>query len=286
MEDIIMWIFLGGCIFFILLRIIAEIFKDSLQEAEEPKLLKFRRLNLSSSNPAQQWVGKAAKLYLDNEAMPFLEVYIRCGMSREIAYSKDHILINANTPFANDTKLSWQFLTFQNAIAKRYSLQTEILPILPVIWDDDNLNFPINENICHRLYSVKLYEEKIVSRNITYSGYRWSGGLLRAGSINYINNATTDFIIQDIGDLFITDERIIFIGKQHITKSMKISNILTYNLFRDGILIGQPNKKAILFKFNGILDFEVAMIDDGLNEFVIVLNRVMQGTERTEIKSN
>jgi hypothetical protein len=67
------------------------------------------------------------------------------------------------------------------------------------------------------------------------------------------------------------------------TKSINIKDVLFYNLYKDGVLINQANKKAILFKFDSTIDYEIYSIGDGLNEFVIILNRILNGTEKENL---
>jgi hypothetical protein len=115
---------------------------------------------------------------------------------------------------------------------------------------------------------------------------RWSNGLLRAGTISAIGNEIRDFAPKDIGRLFITNKRIIFVGQQeNIIKGIKINDVFTYNLYQNGVLISQVNKKGILFKFSQDADYEIWSIGDSLNEFVIVLNRILNGNENENLEN-
>lgn len=83
-----------------------------------------------------------------------------------------------------------------------------------------------------------------------------------------------------------TNKRIIFIGKQNnVSKSVKITDILTSLLYKDGILISQANKKAIILKFEEYNDDEV-MVQDGINEFNIVLNRLINKNYNSDLTFN
>jgi hypothetical protein len=211
-----------------------------------------------------------------------LEILVKCGLPKEIAFSKNPDLIYSKYPFQKGSEEYNIFFTYQFAIGQRYDLQNT--PLRPLDKDLYNLNISDNEIIYNVIFLTTLYEEKTIRYDVTYSGLRWSSGLLRAGTISAIGNAIKDFVAQDIGMLFITNKRIIFIGQQqYITKSIKINEMLMYNLYQDGVLIRRANKKAILFKFDQSINYEIAEIGDGLNVFVNVLNRIINKTELMDL---
>jgi hypothetical protein len=227
---------------------------------------------------SQKWVNTVKKLFDDNIAMDLLNIYVECGMSKEIAFSKNVDLINENIPIKKDTKENDIFRTYQRAVSERYAMANCKLPFCEMNPAEYGLNIPANETILHIIYNVILHEEKTVRRDIIYSGVRWSNGLLRAGSISAIGNEIKNFVPVDAGKLVITDKRLIFVGSQkHVTKAIKISDVLMYNLYKEGILIRQANKKPVLMEFEYFDDFEIFQIQDGLNQFIIVLDRVVQG---------
>lgn len=218
--------------------------------------------------------------------MPFLDVYVECGMPQEIAYSKDSNAIAKAFPFdKNETKHDGYdvFMAYQFAIAERYDLQKHPLRIIDAI--QYGLNLQNDETIYHRINSVTLYSEKIVSYNMAYSGMRWQSGLLRAGTMSVIGNEIKRFVAMDIGRLFITNQRILFVGKQKsLTKSIPIKRVLYYNLYQDGVLVNIPNSKPTLFKFETGYQPDIVSVADGLNEFVIILDRIIAGTEKDTLK--
>jgi hypothetical protein len=98
-----------------------------------------------------------------------------------------------------------------------------------------------------------------------------------------MGNGKINFVPQDYGRLFITNKRLIFIGRQrNINKAITIKSIITYNLYKESVLVGLLNKKSVLFEFGGSVDFEIQDVPDGLNEFIIVLNRVIKGSYTTD----
>lgn len=233
------------------------------------------------SDEQKQWLQKVGDIYRENKALTFLDVYVECGMPKEIAYSKDSNTIKQAFPFdKEETKHDGYdvFRSYQWAIAERYRLQHNELSTIDAA--QYGLNLQKEETIYHRINSVILHQEKTTRYNIAYSGVRWQSGMLRAGSMSVIGNEITRFSPMDIGRLFITNQRILFIGKQkNVTKSIPIKSVLYYNLYQDGVLIHTPNRKPILFKFEIGYNSEIISVEDGLNEFVIVLDRIISGTE-------
>ena len=89
----------------------------------------------------------------------------------------------------------------------------------------------------------------------------------------------------DIGRLFITNQRILFVGHQkNITKSIPVKSVLYYNLYQDGVLVNIPNRNPILFEFEIGYDADFDLVQDGLNEFIIVLDRVLSETETKNLE--
>ena len=231
----------------------------------------------------QRWINTVKRLFDNNQAMDNLNIYVECGMPQNIAFDTIVSLI----PFVKGSDEHNKYLTYHSAITNRYALSKFKLPLAPWASFHVGLNIPNNETIYHQIGCLTtFYEVRTVIHNITYSGIRWSKGPLRAGTISAIGNEIQDFVPQGIGFLFITDKRLLFIDKQeNVTKAIKINDILTYNLYNDGVVICQANKKPILLKFSQNIDFEAASIGDGLNEFVIVLNRIISGTENDSLQN-
>lgn len=238
-------------------------------------------VNANLTDEQKQWLQKVGDIYRENKALTFLDVYVECGMPKEIAYSKDSNTIKQAFPFnKEETKHDGYdvFTSYQWAIAERYRLQHSELSTIDSA--QYGLNLQKEEIVYHRINNVILHQEKTTRYNIAYSGVRWQSGMMRAGSMSVIGNEITRFTPMDIGRLFITNQRILFVGKQkNITKSIPIKSVLYYNLYQDGVLVNIPNRKPLLFKFEVGYNSEIVSVEDGLNEFVLVLNRIISGTE-------
>ena len=157
------------------------------------------------------------------------------------------------------------------------------------IWHIDETQYRLHlqkgEVILHRINGVVLHQEKTTRYNIAYSGIRWQSGMMRAGSMSFIGNEITRFTPMDIGRLFITNQRILFVGHQkNITKSIPVRSVLYYNLYQDGVLVNIPNRNPILFEFEIGYDADFGLVQDGLNEFIIVLDRVLAETETQNLE--
>lgn len=117
------------------------------------------------------------------------------------------------------------------------------------------------------------------------SGLRWEGETFRGGGLSCIGNEIVKFIGLDAGCLIITDHRIFFSGDQRgITKSVLIKDVLHYNLYQDGVLVNVPNCSPILLQFRTGYNAETLSVEDGLNEFVLVLGRVVAGTQNDDVQ--
>lgn len=232
------------------------------------------------------WLQKVCSIFEENRALPFLEVYVECGMSREVAYSKDDDKIFFAFPFhKNEARHNGYdvFMAYHFAISKRYRLSSK--PLRPIDEKVYGLNLSEGEVILRRINSVVLREEKIGLDSGEYSGLRWEGETFRGGGLSCIGNEIVKFIGLDAGCLIITDHRIFFSGDQRgITKSVLIKDVLHYNLYQDGVLVNVPNCSPILLQFRTGYNAETLSVEDGLNEFVLVLGRVVAGTQNDDVQ--
>ncbi len=234
----------------------------------------------------EKWLQKVDSIFSENKILSFLDVYVECGMPREIAYSKNHDAIQQAFPFSKEeTKHDGYsvFTSYQLAIHKRHTLKYGTLT--PIDETQYRLHLQKGEVILHRINGVVLHQEKTTRYNIAYSGIRWQSGMMRAGSMSFIGNEITRFTPMDIGRLFITNQRILFVGHQkNITKSIPVKSVLYYNLYQDGVLVNIPNRNPILFEFEIGYDADLGLVQDGLNEFIIVLDRVLAETETQNLE--
>lgn len=239
----------------------------------------------SLTSEQTEWLQKIGLIFAQNKALSWSDIFVECGMSKDVAFSKNKELISTHFPFNKDeTKHDGYdvFMTYLFAISNRYKLQHN--PLSTINANEYGLNLQKGEMLYHRINNVILHSEKVTHYNLAYSGMKWQSGFLRAGTMSVIGNEIKRFVPMDIGRLFITNKRILFVGNQkHITKSIPIISILFCNLYQDGVLVNIPNQKPTLFKFETGYNSTFLSVADGLNEFITVLNRVMLGTENKEL---
>jgi len=269
--EIVVYIILITFGIVILIIIFSKIFNtQKANTVEEFKQLK--DVNIDKNDPEGKVLLNVQNMFKNNVALPLLEIYVELGMPKEIAYSKDSNLISHNLPIKDNLELKEIFNSYCHSISSRFYLQNDI--IQPIDHRQYNLNLDERETLYYRINLTNLYEEKVTRREIFYSGARWNSGMMRAGSLSLVSHEIKNFVIQDIGRLYITDKRLIFIGKQkNLTKTISLKDIVTYYLYQDGILILQGNKKGLLFKFEDSTDH--VFLQDGINEFTTVVSRIL-----------
>jgi len=94
-----------------------------------------------------------------------------------------------------------------------------------------------------------MFQEKTIRTNVTYSGMKWSNGPFKMGNLSYTSKDIKDLVVEDIGRLFLTNKRLIFVGKQNkISEDFTINSIVDYYLYKDGLMICRNNRKNIIFR--------------------------------------
>ncbi len=225
-------------------------------------------------------IEKVKKIFNDNSILNYLEILEEIGIPKDVVYSKNSELISSFLPFKEGSYANNLFINYMLSISQRYDLQNRELE--PIKKDTLRINLNTNELLFHIIHNTIFLEEKVIRRNYTYSGMRFSNGLVRGGTLSLITNEIKNFIPIDIGEILLTNKRILFLGEQNnITKAVRISDILTYKLYKDGILISQANKKAIILKFKKY-NKEELLLQDGINHFIIVLNRIINNNYETD----
>lgn len=269
--EIVAYIVLATFIFAILIVVLSKIFNPQKADTVD-EFKQLENINIDENDPEGIALLSVQKMFNNNVALPLVEIYIKLGMPKEIAYSKDVDLIKQYLPIKDNLELKDMFNSYCYSISSRFYLQNDI--IQPIDHSQYNLNIIENETLFYRINMTNLYEEKVTRREVFYSGTRWNSGMMRAGSLSLVSHEIKNFVIQDTGRLYITDKRLIFIGKQkNITKTISLKSIVTYYLYQDGVLILQGNKKGILFKFEESKDY--AFLQDGINEFTTVVSRIL-----------
>lgn len=231
----------------------------------------------SQFTPEQlKFLNTVDSLFKNNEVKEMREVLEECGMPHDVAFGKDNALREEHIPFVKGEHQHNVFTTYAMTIDKRFHLQNE--PLFTISSDNFGLNLHKDEGIYHAIYGVTLLQEKTTVTNVMYNGLVWKNGPLRTGNLSVMTNEITHFSPVDAGKIYFTNERIIFIGKQkNVTKHIKYDDIISCNVYQDGIMVNIPNRKPILFKFQKIADYEIYELSDPINQFIIVSNRMMAG---------
>lgn len=213
------------------------------------------------------------------------EPLIECGVPPEIVLSRDKELIhNAMPEFSSDQEKD-DYNAYSLKLKQRYRMAKEPLKDIPQL--AEGINLQEGEKMYSLLGCVTEYEEIITRNNISYGGLRWQFGLARGGNVTYTSQVTRNFIIQDLGSIYITDRRIIFLGKQrHVTRVISFNSLVSCELYKDGVLVRTTDHNAgILFKFEPMQRYQgLLMLQDGLNEFQSVVGRIMTNTADQELK--
>ena len=270
---IILIAFFVFCVFMIIYKLSH---KDGDKQGNKVTQKEIERAEAQFSPEQLKFLKTAGFLFNHNMIMPLSQIYEKCGMPHDIAFSHDAELIRKYIPFEKGSDGYNVFQTYAFAVSKRDRLKNS--PLIEHPNDVLNLNLHDKEKIYHVIHGVVLHQQKTTVTNFTYSGVKWTNGPLRAGTQNVMANETTHFAPMDIGNLIFTSERLLFVGKQkNVTKQIKLSDILYNNLYQDGVMVHIPNRKPLLFKFPDHKDFEIFEISDGINEFTIIFDRLIRG---------
>lgn len=145
-----------------------------------------------------------------------------------------------------------------------------------------SLNIKDNEELLYKVSNiVQLYEEKERIKSITYSGFstNFRSGSLRykMGNLTPIPHRETYWASFDGCKLFMLRNKMIFVGSiKKKNKVIKYDDILTGELFSNGIILSLANSKKILIDFPEYKDAVVKR--DDRNIFTRVLQRVLENT--------
>jgi hypothetical protein len=145
-----------------------------------------------------------------------------------------------------------------------------------------SLNIKDNEELLYKVSNiVQLYEEKERIKSVTYSGYstNFRSGALRykMGNLTPIPNRESYWSSFDGCRLFMLRNKMIFVGAiKKKNKVIKYDDILTGELFSNGIILSMANSKKILIDFPEYKDAVVKR--DDRNIFTRVLQRVLENT--------
>ena len=144
------------------------------------------------------------------------------------------------------------------------------------------LNIKDDEYLIYKVSNiVDIYEEKQRVSRITYSGFstNFRSGSLRykLGSLRPIVNKEDFWDNFDACKVFFLNKRMVFLGTQKKkNKFINYDDVLTGELFENGLLLSLSNSKKILLNFADYANNPIKR--DDLNIFTRVLNRVFEKT--------
>lgn len=148
-----------------------------------------------------------------------------------------------------------------------------------------------DEQVYEPVRRVEWHEHKTIKKITQKSGSEWKFGSTLNSKVTETIEEIKDFKIQDVGTVYLTNERVIFIGKyKNFNFSNTLTNILSINLFREGIILNFIDGKVILLKFfehdnTKINDPDhVFITNDGLNHFIRILDRILSKTQKTDLR--
>jgi hypothetical protein len=110
-----------------------------------------------------------------------------------------------------------------------------------------NLNlFP--QETCYLSGGINYFEERTISRHVSYGGITNKIGGFKTGSLTYTVTPNKGMSLIDYGAYFVTSKRIIFIGnKDRTIRQINLSAIISFEIFKDSILLHIANNKKPMF---------------------------------------
>jgi len=268
---------------------VEKIDKTEMDERNKNEFKFFQVINAEPSEQARDFLKKAKELFDSGECLEFLDVYVKIGVPEHIAYSKDADLIKEHLGFESE-QAEHLFGTYCLAISARYDLQNSKLRVIDDAFDKHKLILKKGEVLYSVFYNMYCFQEKTIMRNITYTGLRYRSGLLRAGNLSYATNDIKSFVVEDYGTVFLTNKRIVFVGKQkNFSLTIAISSIRDYYLYKDSVLLHMDNKKNVTFKeaqYNNHTqpdDDYCFILNDFPIQFISIIGRIANQTENLSI---
>lgn len=249
-----------------------------------------------------QLVRKLEEMFENNEGMDMRDIVKllqkMCNINHKIEHDELQLLIGIDgymeEPEGSLKCIAGEyFMTLTLAISERNSSQYYKLNSYneTETMDSFGINIHSNELMYKHFYKTDWYEEKTITTSYNYGGFQYRlGGITgfsyRLGNLSVNPVSSQKFIPVDRGELFITNKRIIFVGKEkRVNKSINLDDILEFSIFKDGILIGKSNGKKPLIYFPEYIrkSDEAPEKRDDLNIAVRVLDRVLNKNQDENI---
>lgn len=90
----------------------------------------------------------------------------------------------------------------------------------------------------------------VIMRNINYSGFRFNKDAFRMGNMLVRSSEINGKKRFGVGDFFVTNQRIVFVGTDNATISIPLDSIISYAAYEDnGVIFSIANKKPIIVSF-------------------------------------
>ncbi|MGL5124519.1 MAG: hypothetical protein ACRC6U_00815 [Fusobacteriaceae bacterium] len=215
-------------------------------------LINYKISSLFQKEIINEWKDSAVKIYISRIIS---DERIDCGELQNL----DNILILLEYTLTNEMNL--QIAKFK----KFYEIEQGNLEEVSC-----SINLNKNEKCYYRVDNIEWMEERSVTQRINYHGPRMRIKIARglyytAGSskINIIKKDVLQTI--DIGNLYFTDKRIIFVGKKS-GKNIKNSNILDFDIFSNGIQIFRSTGKPPILAIKNDVDLAALILNRLLEE--------------------
>lgn len=143
-------------------------------------------------------------------------------------------------------------------------------------WEIENGELPVKQvgiNLqrgenCYYSNYVEWYEKRTVTKRINYGGpvarIRIAKGLYyRVGSVNYEKVSSEHLLLIDSGEVFITNKRIIFIGRKKNT-NIPLNKVLSLNPYSDGVEVVKATGRS-----------PVISVSEGADILTMILSRLI-----------
>lgn len=129
----------------------------------------------------------------------------------------------------------------------------------------------------------------VISKNISYSGFKFNQNAFKMGNMLVTSNDISGAKRFGVGNLFVTNQRVVFTSVDGKTLSIPLGNILSYASYENnGVLFSISNSKPIIVsfpldgKFNNTHDKNIGIIyNDDKTQLFYALDKVFE--ERTKI---
>jgi hypothetical protein len=228
----------------------------------------FNQLIEKEPNPkAKEYLTKIKSFFDNGDIGEYPEILTKLGVPQDVAYSKSSDKMKAYLSFENEMS-EHLFETYGYEIGTRNRIINGNIPTIDDAFDRYKIVLKDNEILIERFNNIYMFQEKTIRTNVSYSGMRWSNGPFKMGNLSYTSKDVKDLVVEDIGRLFLTNKRLIFVGKQNkISEDFTLSSIVDYYLYKDGLMICRNNRKNIIFRESQNKNY-----DQSKDDFAFILN--------------